>query len=70
MPFLNDPINFIAGWAHRVLTGWGLVDSLATIIIYLIGTTILIVFAMFLDIMLVWVERKIVLGQTVLDHLA
>jgi len=60
MPFLNDPINFIAGWAHRVLTGWGLVDSLATIIIYLIGTTILIVFAMFLDIMLVWVERKVV----------
>jgi NADH-quinone oxidoreductase subunit H len=60
MVFLNDPINFIAGWVHGLLTGWGLADSLATIVIYLIGITVLIVFAMVLDIMLVWVERKVV----------
>jgi NADH-quinone oxidoreductase subunit H len=60
MNFLNDPLNFIAGWMSGLLTGWGLADNLATVIIYLIGITVLIVFAMALDIMLVWVERKVV----------
>lgn len=60
MIFLNDPINFIAGWMHDLLTGWGLQDGLTTVIIYFIGITVLIVFAMVLDIFLVWVERKVV----------
>ncbi len=60
MIFLNDPINFIAGWMRGLLTGWGLPDGLTTVIIYFIGITVLIVFAMTLDILLVWVERKVV----------
>jgi len=60
MIFLNDPINFIAGWMRGLLTGWGLSDGLTTVIIYFIGITVLIVFAMVLDILLVWVERKVV----------
>jgi NADH-quinone oxidoreductase subunit H len=60
MNFLNDPINFIAGWMRGLLIGWGLPDGLTTVIIYFIGITVLIVFAMTLDIFLVWVERKVV----------
>ncbi len=60
MIFLNDPINFIAGWMRGLLTGWGLSDGLTTVIIYSIGITVLIVFAMTLDILLVWVERRVV----------
>jgi NADH-quinone oxidoreductase subunit H len=60
MNFLNDPITFIGGWMRAALTGWGLADGLATVIIYFIGITVLIVFAMLLDVMLVWVERKVV----------
>lgn len=58
--FLHNPINFIADWLTGLLTGWGLSAALATIIVYLIGITVLIVFAMLLDIGLVWVERKVV----------
>jgi NADH-quinone oxidoreductase subunit H len=60
MNLLNDPINFISGWMRGLLIGWGLPDGLATVIIYFIGITVLIVFAMTLDILLVWVERKVV----------
>jgi NADH-quinone oxidoreductase subunit H len=60
MVFLNDPINFITGWIQTLLSGWGLSASLVTVILYIIGITALIIFAMALDIMLVWVERKVV----------
>ena len=60
MTFWNNPINFIATWLTGVLTGWHLPAALATIILYLVGITVLIVFAMTLDIGLVWIERKVV----------
>ena len=60
MTFGNDPINFIANWLTGLLTGWGLSVGLATIIEYALGITVMIVFAMVLDIFLVWVERKVV----------
>jgi NADH-quinone oxidoreductase subunit H len=60
MNLLNDPINFIGGWMHDLLRGWGLHDGLSTVIQFFIGITVLIVFAMVLDILLVWVERKVV----------
>jgi len=60
MNFLNDPITFISAWMRSLLTGWGLLDGLTTVIIYFIGITVLIIFAMVLDILLVWVERKVV----------
>jgi NADH-quinone oxidoreductase subunit H len=60
MTLLNDPTNFIAGWMRSLLLSWGLPGILTTVIIYFIGITVLIVFAMVLDIFLVWVERKVV----------
>lgn len=60
MNFWNDPINSIANWLTGLLTGWGLAAGLATVLVYLVGITVLIVFAMLLDIGLVWVERKVV----------
>ncbi len=60
MAFLNDPINFMGEWLRGLLAGWHLPGGLATVIIYLIGIIVLTVFAMVLDIMLVWVERKVV----------
>jgi NADH-quinone oxidoreductase subunit H len=60
MTFWNDPINFIANWLTGLLTGWHVPLVLATILVYLIGIIVLIVFAMVLDIFLVWVERKVV----------
>lgn len=60
MLFLNDPITFIAGWMRTLLSNWGLSSGLITVIIYVLGITVLIIFAMALDIMLVWVERKVV----------
>ena len=60
MTFWNNPINFVADWLTGVLTGWHLPVALATILVYLIGIIVLVVFAMVLDIGLVWVERKVV----------
>jgi NADH-quinone oxidoreductase subunit H len=60
MTFWNNPINFIANWLTGLLIGWHLPEALATILVYGIGITVLIVFAMVLDIGLVWVERKVV----------
>jgi len=60
MTFWNNPINFIADWLTGLLTGWHLPAALATILVYLIGIIVLVLFAMVLDIGLVWVERKVV----------
>jgi len=60
MTFWNNPINFIAAWLTGVLTGWHLPAALATILLYMVGITVVIVFAMTLDIGLVWIERKVV----------
>ncbi|MGA2504720.1 MAG: NADH-quinone oxidoreductase subunit NuoH [Anaerolineales bacterium] len=60
MAFFSDPINFISGWIQSLLSGWGFSASLVMVILYIIGITVLIIFAMALDIMLVWVERKVV----------
>jgi NADH-quinone oxidoreductase subunit H len=60
MTFWNDPITFIADWMNKVLTGWGASPIVVTVVQYAIGITVLIVFAMVLDIVLVWVERKVV----------
>ena len=60
MTFWNNPINFIANWMTGLLAGWHLPMLLATILVDIVGITVLIVFAMVLDIGLVWVERKVV----------
>jgi NADH-quinone oxidoreductase subunit H len=60
MNFWNDPIQVIYDWLMQTFTGWGLSEIWAYILISLIGIVALVAFAMVLDIMLVWVERKVV----------
>ena len=60
MEFWVDPIKVIFEWLMLTLTGWGLSGELAVVIVDLLGIIALIMGAMLLDIMLVWVERKVV----------
>jgi len=60
MSFWTDPINVIYKWLMLTMTGWGLNGAVANVIADLLGILVLIMAAMFLDIMLVWVERKVV----------
>ena len=60
MTFWNDPINFLSGWLSGILTAWGLPATLAMVLTIFIGIVLLVMFAMTLDIFLVWVERKVV----------
>src|SRR5574338_200319 len=60
MNFWNDPLKVVADWLLGILTGWGLSETLALIIIGFLGVFLLIALLMVLDIFLVWVERKVV----------
>lgn len=60
MSFWTDPINVVYNGLMRTLIGWGLNDSLAYVLVNLLGIVLLITAIMVLDIMLVWVERKVV----------
>lgn len=60
MSFWTDPIQPIYEWLMMTLTGWGMAGAVANIIINLLGAVLLITAIMVLDIMLVWVERKVV----------
>jgi NADH-quinone oxidoreductase subunit H len=60
MNLWNDPVDFIAHWLTTLLSGWGLADWLISLLIQLIGVVVLVSLMMLLDILLVWVERKVV----------
>ncbi len=60
MTFWSDPIRFLADWLAGVLTGWGLAESVVSVILTVLGAIALIAFALVFDIFLVWVERKVV----------
>jgi NADH-quinone oxidoreductase subunit H len=60
MNFWTDPVNFIAHWLMGLLTGWGLAGGFASFLIQLIGVVVLVSMMMLIDILLVWVERKVV----------
>ncbi|MEZ0394973.1 MAG: NADH-quinone oxidoreductase subunit NuoH [Anaerolineales bacterium] len=60
MSFWNDPIRFVAEWLQGLLTGWGLNQSFADVLLALLGALLLITFSLVLAIFLVWVERKVV----------
>ena len=60
MNFWTDPVNFIAQWLTGLLTGWGVAGWLASLIIQFIGVVVLVSAMMIADILLVWVERKVV----------
>jgi NADH-quinone oxidoreductase subunit H len=60
MNFWNDPINFVSVWLRSLFNGWGMADWIVNVLLAVMGIVVLIVCAMILDIMLVWVERKVV----------
>jgi len=60
MDLRTDPINFIKAWLVDLFAGWGLPRLAGGIIADLLGIVILITAIMVLDILLVWVERKVV----------
>ena len=57
---MSDPVNLIAEWLIAILSGWGLSDGLITVIQAVLGVVVLASFVLIVDIMLVWIERKIV----------
>ena len=60
MNFWTDPVNSAAAWMAGLLAGWGAAEWLSALVIQLIGVVVLISVMMVLDILLVWVERKVV----------
>lgn len=60
MSFWTDPIKVVYNGLMAIFAGWGLSPVLANVISSLLGILLLITAAMLLDIMLVWVERKVV----------
>jgi NADH:ubiquinone oxidoreductase subunit H len=57
---MSDPVNSIAEWLRTILSNWGLSEGLITVILAVLGVVILAAFVLIIDIMLVWIERKIV----------
>jgi len=60
MSFWKDPLKIVADWLLGIFTGWGMSALWAQVLIAFIGVFILIALLMVLDIVLVWVERKVV----------
>lgn len=57
---MSDPVNSISEWLRAILSGWGLSDGLITVILAVLGVVILATFVLIVDILLVWIERKMV----------
>lgn len=60
MSFWNDPLKVAADWLLGIFTGWGMPELAANILIGFIGVLLLIMILMVVDILLVWIERKVV----------
>ncbi len=60
MDFWNDPLKVAADWLEGLLTSWGMDAVLAHVLVAFLGVFLLISLLMLLDILLVWVERKVV----------
>jgi NADH-quinone oxidoreductase subunit H len=60
MSFWKDPLKVAADWLTGILTGWGMPEIAAQLLIGFLGVLLLISILMVLDIFLVWVERKVV----------
>lgn len=60
MEFIQNPVHFIAEWLRGLMLGWGFSEGLITFLLALIGVVVVASFVLLLDILLVWVERKVV----------
>jgi NADH-quinone oxidoreductase subunit H len=57
---MSDPVNSISEWLRVILSSWGLSEGLITVILAVLGVVILATFVLVVDILLVWIERKMV----------
>jgi len=57
---MSDPVNSIADWLRMILSSWGLSEGMITLILAVLGVVILATFVLIVDILLVWIERKMV----------
>jgi len=57
---MGDPVGQIARWLEILLLNWGLSAPLVTLIKVVLGVVVLASFVLLVDILLVWVERKVV----------
>lgn len=60
MPFISNPVGFIGAWLSDTLGSLGLSEGLVTVILALIGVVVIASLVLIIDILLVWVERKVV----------
>ena len=60
MNFWTNPIQMTADWLVSLFTGWGMSEILASILTQLLGIVVLITIMLVIDILLVWIERKVV----------
>jgi NADH-quinone oxidoreductase subunit H len=60
MSFWNNPLEVAANWLMGIFTGWGMPELAAQILVGFLGVLMLISILMVIDIILVWIERKVV----------
>jgi len=60
MNFWTDPLKLAADWLVGLLVGWGVAQGIAVGIAAFLGILLLIALLMVVDVLLVWVERKVV----------
>ncbi|MCA2000632.1 MAG: NADH-quinone oxidoreductase subunit H [Chloroflexi bacterium] len=60
MSFWNDPLKAAADWLTGVFVGWGMNEVAAHVLVVFLGVFVLIMILMVIDILLVWIERKVV----------
>ena len=60
MSFWNDPLKIAAEWLKGIFSSWGMPELLSQILVGFIGVFVLIALLMLVDILLVWIERKVV----------
>jgi len=60
MNFWTNPIQVTADWLTGTFTGWGMTEVLANILTQLLGIVVLVTIMLVIDILLVWIERKVV----------
>jgi NADH-quinone oxidoreductase subunit H len=58
--FWANPIKVSADWLMLVFAGWNMDAGLANVLINLVGIVVLVVILLVIDILLVWIERKVV----------
>jgi NADH-quinone oxidoreductase subunit H len=57
---MGDPVILIANWIDGLLAGWGASAGLIVLIKTLLGVVAIATLVLLVDILLVWVERKVV----------